>query len=69
MRRDTDDYDAVRLPLAVAAAHTPCRLMAPRTLFLPKTHPCCPADAWVGPMLYAIAVGGSLMRRGNAVAW
>jgi hypothetical protein len=30
-RRDTDDHDALRLAMAIAAAHTPCRLLAPHT--------------------------------------
>ena len=41
-----------------------------QTLLLPKTSSMLVgADVRVGPMLYAIAVGGALVRRGNAVAW
>jgi hypothetical protein len=40
------------------------------TLLLPKTSSMLVgADAWVRPMLCAMAAGGALVRQGNAVAW
>jgi hypothetical protein len=39
-------------------------------LLLPKTSSVLVgADAWVGPMLCAVAAVGALVRRGNVVAW
>jgi putative transposase len=41
-----------------------------QTLLLPKTSSILVgADAWVRPMLRAMAAGGALVRQGNAVAW
>ena len=40
------------------------------TLLLPKTSSMLVgADAWVRPMLCAMAAGGALVLQGNAVAW
>jgi hypothetical protein len=39
-------------------------------LLLPKTSSILVAtDAWVRPMLCALAAGGALVRQGDAVAW
>ena len=59
-----DDRQRSRARTILAVAATLGLLLLPKTSSM-----LVGAVVRVGPTLYAIAVGGALVRRGNAVAW
>jgi hypothetical protein len=60
----------VSAPCAAASIQSCSSRSGPSALLLPKTSSMLVgADAWVRPMLCAMAAGGALVRQGIVVAW